>query len=117
MCLPSASVMICSRSAQRTGLRLSSSRRTVAAVTRPGGQQPHWNEKCSYRCGTLGSTGGNRIYGNTGTDLRVDLDGGQLKAENNWWGDAAGLLPDRVTLDAGGNTVDAVPFLAADPGL
>lgn len=67
--------------------------------------------------GALGSTGANRIYGNTGTDLRVDLDGGQLKAENNWWGDAAGLLPARVTLDAGGNTVDADPFLAADPGL
>ena len=59
----------------------------------------------------------NRIYGNGGPDLRVDLDGGQLKAENNWWGNAAGLLPGRVTLDAGGNTVDADPFLAADPGL
>ncbi len=67
--------------------------------------------------GTLGSTGGNRIYGNTGTDLRVDLDGGDLKAESNWWGNAAGLLPGRVTLDAGGNTVDAVPFLGTDPGL
>ena len=67
--------------------------------------------------GALGSTGGNRIYGNGGPDLRVDLDGGQLKAENNWWGNAAGLLPARVTPDAGGNTVDADPFLAADPGL
>lgn len=65
--------------------------------------------------GSLGSTGGNRIYGNTGTDLRVDLDGGELKAENNWWGNAAGLLPARVTLDAG-STVDSAPFLAADPG-
>ncbi len=66
--------------------------------------------------GTLGSTGSNRIYGDTGTDLHVDLDGGQLKAENNWWGNAAGLQAGERTLDVG-STVDASPFLAADPGL
>jgi len=64
--------------------------------------------------GILGSIGQNRIFGNTGRDLRVDLDGLQLKAENNWWGTSAGLLPAQLTLDVG-STVDAVPFLAADP--
>ncbi|MDD3020831.1 MAG: inverse autotransporter beta domain-containing protein [Alphaproteobacteria bacterium] len=64
--------------------------------------------------GIFGSAGYNRIFGNTGTDLRVDLDGLELKAENNWWGNAAGLLPARVTLDAG-STVDTNPWLTSDP--
>ncbi len=67
--------------------------------------------------GVLGSAGDNRIYGNTGTEARVDLDGGQLKAENNWWGVNTGLAGGEVTLDAGGNTIDAVPFLTSDPGI
>jgi hypothetical protein len=65
--------------------------------------------------GALGGIGGNRIFGNTGTELRVDHDGAQLKAENNWWGNAAGLLPAELTLE-GGSTADTTPFLAADPG-
>ena len=65
--------------------------------------------------GTLGSTGGNRVFGNTGTDLRVDVDGLELKAENNWWGDAAGLQPGRVMFDDG-STADSSPFLTSDPG-
>jgi hypothetical protein len=65
--------------------------------------------------GTLGSAGNNRIFGNSGTELRVDLDGGNLMAENNWWGNPAGLLGGEVTLEVG-STVDADPFLAADPG-
>jgi hypothetical protein len=49
-------------------------------------------------------------------DLSLDLDNGQLKAENNWWGDAAGLAPARRTLE-GTSTVDFTPFLTVDPGL
>ena len=64
--------------------------------------------------GTLGSTGGNSAFSNTTQDLFVDLDGAELKAENNWWGTPAGLLPARVTLDSG-STVDADPFLNAAP--
>jgi hypothetical protein len=64
--------------------------------------------------GALGSTGGNQIFGNTGTDIRVDLDGGQLKAENNWWGVGTGLAGGEVTLDAG-STIDANPFLTSAP--
>ncbi len=64
--------------------------------------------------GALASPGQNRFFGNTGTDIFVDMDGLQLKAENNWWGNAAGLLPARVTLD-GASTIDATPFLAVDP--
>lgn len=64
--------------------------------------------------GSLGSVGLSRIYSNTSQDIRVDLDGLQLKAENNWWGNIAGLLPARVTLDAG-STIDATPALTSDP--
>ena len=64
--------------------------------------------------GSLGSAGGNSIFGNTADDLFVDLDGGELKAENNWWGDQNGLLPARVTLDPG-STVDFTPFLTEVP--
>jgi hypothetical protein len=65
--------------------------------------------------GALGSTGNNRIFSNTGTELRVDLDGGELKAENNWWGVGTGLAGGETTLEVG-STVDSTPFLAADPG-
>lgn len=65
--------------------------------------------------GTLGSTGNNRIFSNTGTELRVDLDGGQLKAENNWWGINTGLAGGEIT-PVSASTVDSVPFLATDPG-
>jgi hypothetical protein len=65
--------------------------------------------------GALGSTGNNRIFSNTGTELRVDLDGGELKAENNWWGVGTGLAGGEITLEVG-STVDSTPFLAADPG-
>lgn len=64
--------------------------------------------------GSLGSTGANRIFGNTGTDLRLDLDGLELKAENNWWGSAAGLLPGQLALEVGSG-VDFAPWLVADP--
>lgn len=65
--------------------------------------------------GALGSTGNNRIFSNTGTELRVDLDGGELKAENNWWGVGTGLAGGETTLEVG-STVDSTPFLATDPG-
>jgi len=64
--------------------------------------------------GALGSLGNNSIYGNVGADLRVDLDGGELAAQNNWWGDATGLDPANVTLD-GGSTVDTSNFLSVAP--
>lgn len=63
--------------------------------------------------GGLGSAGGNRILENTGTDLRVDLDGLQLSAKDNWWGNPAGLLPGRVTLDEG-SSVDTTPWRTED---
>ena len=67
--------------------------------------------------GSLNSMGSNRIYGNTTKDIRVDLDGGQLKAENNWWGVNTGLnTGTRATLDVS-STIDATPFLTADPGI
>jgi hypothetical protein len=64
--------------------------------------------------GALGSTGGNRIFGSLIQDIRVDLDNNQLKAENNWWGNAAGLQAAERTLD-GTSTIDSAPFLAVDP--
>ncbi|MCE7887659.1 MAG: hypothetical protein DYH13_09200 [Alphaproteobacteria bacterium PRO2] len=64
--------------------------------------------------GTLGSTGNNRIFSNTGTEVRLDFDNGGIKAENNWWGNAAGLQAGELTTEAG--TIDTTPFLAADPG-
>ena len=64
--------------------------------------------------GTLGSAGNNSIFGNAGTELRVDLDGGVLKAENNWWGVNTGLASGETTL-VGGSTVDASPFRTSAP--
>jgi len=64
--------------------------------------------------GVLGSTGGNSIYNNTGEELLVDLDGGELKAENNWWGSAGGLAPAELDLQDA-STADTTPFLTADP--
>lgn len=61
-----------------------------------------------------GFSGNNRSFGNTTFDLQLDLDGAQQSAENNWWGNAAGLLPGRVNLVDG--TVDATPYLTTDPG-
>ena len=40
--------------------------------------------------GALGSSGGNVLAGNTLEDLAVELDGGTLMAQNNWWGQASG---------------------------
>lgn len=64
--------------------------------------------------GALGSTGNNSIFGNTAPDIRVDLDGGQLKAENNWWGINTGLAVGERTLDAG-STIDSAPHLLSAP--
>jgi hypothetical protein len=64
--------------------------------------------------GALGSTGGNSIFGNTGTDIRVDLDGEELKAENNWWGVSNGLAGGDLTLEVG-STIDTDPFLTSAP--
>ncbi|MCL4679255.1 MAG: inverse autotransporter beta domain-containing protein [Alphaproteobacteria bacterium] len=64
--------------------------------------------------GTLGSEGNNSIHTNGGTDIRVDIDGDQLKAENNWWGNAAGLVAGERTLDAA-STIDSTPALTQAP--
>ncbi len=64
--------------------------------------------------GALGSTGGNRVFGNTSQDIFVDLDGAELKAESNWWGDATGLDGGETTLQDG-STIDSAPFLTEDP--
>jgi predicted RNA-binding protein YlxR (DUF448 family) len=64
--------------------------------------------------GTLGSTANNRFFGNTGTEIRLDLDGGILRAQSNWWGTAAGLLPAEYTLEVG-STIDSTNHLSADP--
>ncbi len=63
--------------------------------------------------GALGSAGQNAIYGNGAEEVFVDLDGGELKAENNWWGDATGLQPAEVDFDDG--TIDADPYLTSAP--
>lgn len=65
--------------------------------------------------GALGSTGGNRFFGSVIQDIRADMDNGQLKAENNWWGSASGLVAGEMILD-GTSTIDSAPFLAIDPG-
>jgi len=65
--------------------------------------------------GGTGSAGQNRVFGNTGTDLRLNYTGGgSVTARNNWWGNAAGLQPGRVTLSAS-TTVDSTAFLTTDP--
>ena len=69
--------------------------------------------------GTLGSTGGNRVFGNTGRDIFADTVpvsgvGSVLFARNNWWGVNTGLAPGRQTLD-GTSTIDATNFLTTDP--
>jgi hypothetical protein len=64
--------------------------------------------------GTLGSIGQNRIYGNTSSDIRVDVDGGQLKAKNNWWGVNTGLAAGKVSYEDA-STIDSTAFLTTDP--
>lgn len=71
-----------------------------------------WN--VDFGGGSLGSTGGNSIFNNTGTEMRVDLDGETLKAENNWWGVAGGLAPGERTLEDFSD-IDADPFLTSAP--
>jgi hypothetical protein len=63
--------------------------------------------------GTLSSTGGNRIFNNGSQDISFDMDGAQLKAENNWWGVGTGLTGAETNANSG--TIDADPFLATDP--
>lgn len=64
--------------------------------------------------GALAGTGRNRIFGNTLEDIRVDMDGGQLRAQSNWWGQAGGPAGGEILLDSG--TLDSTSPLAADPG-
>jgi hypothetical protein len=64
--------------------------------------------------GTLNSVGNNTLLWFTTTDIFLDLDDGILKAENNWWGNASGLLAGRQTLD-GASSIDSTPFLRSAP--
>lgn len=64
--------------------------------------------------GTLGSTGNNRIFGNTTRDLRGDLGGETVDAQNNWWGNVAGPQAGQIQIVGGGSFV-TVPFLDEDP--
>ena len=64
--------------------------------------------------GAFGSIGNNRIFDNADREVRVDLDNGLLKAENNWWGVATGLAPAELQRD-GSSNIDADPFLTVDP--
>lgn len=61
-------------------------------------------------------TGRNRIFNNTSYDMRLDIDNATLKAENNWWGSAAGLDKTNDTFREGTSDVDYAPFLSVDPG-
>jgi len=64
--------------------------------------------------GTFGAEGQNRIYDNADEEIRVDLDGAELKAENNYWGSNSGLTPSETSLiDA--SSIDFTPFLTETP--
>lgn len=63
--------------------------------------------------GSLGSTGQNQIFSNTSEEVFVDLDGGNLDAQSNWWGVPTGLAPAETNLNDG--TIDASNFLIAVP--
>ena len=64
--------------------------------------------------GALGSTGNNQAFGNVNRELFVDLDGGNLMAENNWWGSASGLTGGELLLQDA-STADTTPFLTSAP--
>lgn len=64
--------------------------------------------------GALGSTGQNRIF-NNGKDVLVDLDGLELKAQNNYWGSVTGLDQGADASFEDLSTIDASLFLTADP--
>jgi hypothetical protein len=64
--------------------------------------------------GLLGSQGGNVFENNVAGIITVDLNGGELKAENNYWGLPTGLLLTDVNLDVG-STIDSDPFLIQQP--
>ncbi len=64
--------------------------------------------------GALGSTAQNRVFNNTTNALRVDLNGGHLLAQQNWWGAASGLNVGSDVFLADG-TIDASNHLTVDP--
>lgn len=66
--------------------------------------------------GAYSSVGQNRSFGNIGKDLLLNYGGGgAVFAQNNWWGNASGLLASRVTYSAS-TTANTIPFLPSDPG-
>ncbi len=64
--------------------------------------------------GVFGGVGGNIIRNNGFEEIRVDLDGLELKAENNYWGSSNGLTAGETAL-IDGSTIDATPFLTKAP--
>ncbi|HEY1096445.1 MAG TPA: right-handed parallel beta-helix repeat-containing protein [Alphaproteobacteria bacterium] len=80
--------------------------------------------------GSLGSTGGNRIYNNAYRDIYIDSRPGTglatagvtIAAQYNWWGVNTGLNQGtRAIFDNGsaspGSSIDASNYLTTDPGL
>lgn len=59
--------------------------------------------------GNLESSGNNIIVDSANAALQIDLDGGTLAAQNNFWGDPLGLSPDDVTL------IDGSSYNASNP--
>jgi hypothetical protein len=64
--------------------------------------------------GMFGSVGQNSVFGNGYQELRVDLDGANLDAQNNWWGSVTGLAGGELTLDDA-STADTSNFLTFAP--
>jgi len=63
--------------------------------------------------GILGSSGGNKLD-NQNDNIHFDTDNRELKAENNWWGDPAGMSAAKNQLPTGGS-IDGDPWLTVDP--
>lgn len=67
--------------------------------------------------GTLGSTGGNRIYGNGKEDIYLQGPAITVYAQDNWWGSAAGPDPSQISAINPGSVVYTSPWLTTDPGI
>lgn len=60
--------------------------------------------------GSFASTGQNNIFGNANNEINADLDGGNLSAQNNFWG--GGALTDTTGADAG--NIDSSGFAGVE---
>lgn len=75
---------------------------------------------------SVGSAGNNSIHGNgtsnpaTYRDMRLDLDGGNVSAQGNWWGQAGGPVAGQIISEGACpncGTADASNALDQDPNL